>query len=118
MATCNLPGFYLLLNPNYDRAEVIRAFGPFATAKEALQFHSDEQLKDVYGFPASEFIEGNHIYYHFRVGPLRHMNALSTDEQEHLGHFGHGLAVLREVQSLGWFSASAELPTSSTLSPL
>ena len=105
--SCNIPGFYLLLNPNYDRAESIRAFGPFTTPAEALEFHDQERIKDAEGTPACECIEGDRISYSFRSGSLRHMNCLASTERDgESSRLGHGVAELREIFSVGWFSTA------------
>jgi hypothetical protein len=114
---CDVPGFYLFLNPAYDRMEAVRAFGPFGTPAEALQYHDRERLRDPAGHFTSVRSDDKRIVYRFSEGPLRNMNPLNDDERSGKpGAFGHGVVELREVRSVDWFTTH-EHPTMSNLFP-
>lgn len=92
MSNCTQEGFYLLLNPVYDRAESIRAFGPFDSLQSVLAFHDDNLIKDDTKVEQSV---SDPYSRSFIEGPLFHMNKLCPDERGgDPGTFGHGIAQL------------------------
>lgn len=109
---CQQEGFYLIMNPVYDRAESVRAFGPFTTAQSAVDYHNSQLLRDENGQPTRKNEEGDPFIRSFMPGPLANMNALDPYEMAapQGGTFGHGIFQLRPVRAMEWFKHDAVVP--------
>lgn len=74
--SCAEEGFYLMMNPVYDRAKSVRAFGPFSTLQEAAEYHDSQLIRDEDGKPIRKSVDGDPYIRSFIQGPLVNMNPL------------------------------------------
>lgn len=110
-SACTQEGFYLLMNPVYDRAEAQRAFGPFQSLQDAADYHQSQLVVAEDGQPTRNKEENDPYRRSFQSGPLFNMNPLSPVELSgQLGRFEHGIIQLRPVRAMRWFSALDTVP--------
>lgn len=104
---CTEEGFYLMMNPVCDRAESVRAFGPFSTLQEAAAYHNSQLIRDEDGKPTRKSVDGDPYIRSFIQGPLANMNPLEDLELIGIvGAFNHGIVQARPVRALHWFPGS------------
>ena len=108
---CSHEGFYLMMNPVYDRAESVRAFGPFSTLREAAAYHNSQLIRDEDGKPTRKSVDGDSYIRSFIQGPLVNMNPLEGYELSGtVGPFNHGIVQARPVRALHWFPGNQVIP--------
>ena len=108
---CTEEGFYLMMNPVYDRAESVRAFGPFSTLQEAAAYHNSQLIRDEDGKPTRKSVDGDPYIRSFIQGPLANMNPLEDLELIGIvGTFNHGIVQARPVRALHWFPGNQVVP--------
>lgn len=92
-----VPGIYLFMNFMRDRAESIRAVGPYPSVEEARKAHDDALLSET--FTDSE----GYVHSFKEDSPFYWLNPL--DERElagKIGIFGHGIVEAYETKSIAF----------------
>lgn len=108
---CTEEGFYLMMNPVYDRAEAARVFGPFDTLQEAVDYYNSQLIRDVENNPTTESKDDDPYIRSFIPGPLRNMNRLKLSNLAgDPGPFNHGVVQLRPVKAVEWFPGNQVIP--------